>query len=59
MTIRQLSLNIHELDPEVLDEEAIDLIWACDWEEEACPSCGRSNDHHTNQQFTRCARSIS
>ena len=56
MTTRQLDLNIHEMDAEVLDEEAVDAIWACDWEEENCPNCGRSNDHHTSQQFTRCAR---
>ena len=56
MTTQQLSLNIHELDPEILDEEAVDSIWACDWEEENCPSCGRSNDQHTSQQFTRCVR---
>jgi hypothetical protein len=56
MTTRQLSLNIHELDPEILDEEAIQDIWACDWEDVMCPGCGRNMDHHNAAQLTRCAR---
>lgn len=41
--------------PLPFDEEAVDDIWACDWEDETCGNCGRNYDQHSSRMLTRCA----
>jgi len=45
------AIRAQEFAADALEAQEMD----CDWEESACPTCGRAQDSHDQRTMTRCA----